>query len=172
MKKSILIFLVSTLIVSVSASAQNLPYKANYSSNFKVGSHDFTKMVLQLYKDYEANDFNTHQGWISDTMMVFLPDGTMKRGKDDGVAVFKNARAGVGSSKFTFDAFIPLMSVDRKEDWVAVWGTEETADQANPSNTMKNEFQAIWRINKDKKVDFIKIFSSKPAHQKHSIAFK
>lgn len=165
MKKSILIFLVSTLIVSFTASAQNLPYNVNYSSNFKVGSHDLSKMVLQLYKDYEANDFNTHLGWISDTLMVFLPDGTMKRGKNEGVDIFKNARGNVGSSKFTFDAIIPLTSVDRKEDWVALWGNEETGDKANPSNTMKSEFQAIWRVNKDKKVDFIKIFSSKPAQQ-------
>jgi hypothetical protein len=165
MKKSILIFLVSTLIVSLSANAQNLPYTANYSSNFKVGSHDLTKMVLQLYKDYEANDFSTREGWISDTLMVFLPDGTMKRGKAEGIDVFKNMRNSVASSKFTFDAIIPLTSVDRKETWVALWGAEETGDKANPSSTMKNEFQAIWRLNKDKKVDFIKIFTSKPAQQ-------
>jgi hypothetical protein len=165
MKKSILIFLVSTLIVSLSANAQNLPYTANYSSNFKVGSHDLSKMVLQLYKDYEANDFSTREGWLSDTLMVFLPDGTMKRGKAEGIDVFKNMRGSVGSSKFTFDAIIPLISVDRNETWVALWGTEETADKGNASNTMKNEFQAIWRVNKDKKVDFIKIFTSKPAQQ-------
>lgn len=162
MKKSILIFLVTTLIITVSANAQNLPYSAGYSSNFKMGNHDLSKMVLQLYKDYEANDFNTHIGWISDTMLVFLPDGTMKRGKDDGVGVFKNARGAVSASKFTFDAIIPLTSVDRKEDWVALWGSEETTDKAS-STTMKSEFQAIWRVNKDKKVDFIKIFTSKPA---------
>ena len=162
MKKSILIFLVSTLIITVSANAQNLPYSAGYSSNFKMGSHDLSKMVLQLYKDYEANDFNTHIGWISDTIMVFLPDGTMKRGKADGVDVFKNARGALSASKFTFDAIIPLTSVDRKEDWVALWGFEETTDKAS-STTMKSEFQAIWRVNKDKKVDFIKIFTSKPA---------
>jgi hypothetical protein len=165
MKKSILIFLVSSLVISITASAQNLPYTANYSSNFKIGSNDLTKMVLQLYKDYEANDFNTHLGWISDTIMVFLPDGTTKRGKNDGVDVFKNARGSVGSSKFTFDAIIPLTSVDRKEDWVALWGNEETTDKANSSGSMKSEFQAIWRVNKDKKVDFIKIFSSKPGQQ-------
>jgi len=165
MKKSILIFLVSTLVVTVSANAQDLPYKANYSSNFKMGSHDLSKMVLQLYKDYEANDFTTRIGWISDTLMVFLPDGTMKRGSQDGVGVFKEARGNVGSSKFTFDAIIPLTSVDRKENWVALWGNEETTDKANPSSTMKSEFQAIWRVNKDKKVDFIKIFTSKPAQQ-------
>jgi hypothetical protein len=165
MKKSILIFLVSALIVTGSANAQDLPYKANYSSNFKVGSHDLSKMVLQLYKDYEANDFNTRAGWISDTMMVFLPDGTMKRGKEEGIGVFKDARNNVASSKFMFDAIIPLTSIDRKETWVAVWGTEETADKANPSNMMKNDFQAIWRLNKDKKVDFIKIFTAKTTRE-------
>jgi hypothetical protein len=163
MKKSILIFLVSTLIISLSASAQDLPYKANYSSNFKMGSHDLSKMILELYKDYEANDFKTKEGWFADTLMVFLPDGTMKRGKADGIGVFRDFRGTLNSSKFTFDAIIPLTSVDRNETWVALWGAEETTDKA--SNTMKSEFQAIWRVNKDKKVDFIKIFTSKPAQQ-------
>ena len=163
MKKTILIFLVSTLFVTASTNAQDLPYKANYSSNFKVGSNDLSKMVLQLYKDYEANDFKSKEGWFSDTLMVFLPDGTMKRGKTEGIDVFKNFRGSLNSSKFTFDAIIPLTSVDRKENWVALWGTEETMDKA--SNAMKSEFQAIWRINKDKKIDFIKIFTSKPAQQ-------
>jgi len=164
MKKSILIFLVSTFIISFVSQAQDLPYKAGYSSNFKMGSHDLSKMILELYKDYEANDFKTKEGWFSDTMMVFLPDGTMKRGKADGIGVFKNFRESLASSKFTFDAIIPLTSVDRKENWVALWGTEETTDKAT-SNTMKSEFQAIWRVNKDKKVDFIKIFTSKPPAQ-------
>ena len=164
MKKSILIFLVTALISSVATNAQNLPYTAGYSSNFKMGSHDLSKMILELYKDYEANDFKTKEGWFSDTMMVFLPDGTMKRGKAEGIGVFKNFRESLGSSKFTFDAIIPLTSVDRNENWVALWGTEETTDKTT-SNTMKSEFQAIWRVNKDKKVDFIKIFTSKPPAQ-------
>ena len=165
MKKSILIFLVSTLIISVAVNAQNLPYTANYSSNFKMGSHDLSKMILELYKDYEKNDFTSKLDWFSDTAMVFLPDGTMKRGKEDFIEVFKNARSGVASSKFTFDAIIPLTSVDRKENWVALWGTEETGDKANPSNMMKSEFQAIWRVNKDKKVDFLKLLTAKPTQQ-------
>jgi hypothetical protein len=162
MKKSILIFLVSTLIITVSANAQNLPYKAGYSSNFKMGRHDLSKMILELYKDYEANDFKSKEGWFADTLMVFLPNGEMKRGKDDGIAVFKTFRETLSASKFTFDAIIPLTSVDRKEDWVALWGSEETTDKAS-SSTVKSEFQAIWRVNNDKKVDFIKIFTSKPA---------
>jgi hypothetical protein len=71
MKKSILIFLVTALTSSVVTNAQNLPYTAGYSSNFKMGSHDLSKMILELYKDYEANDFKTKEGWFSDTMMVF-----------------------------------------------------------------------------------------------------
>ena len=164
MKKSILIFFVSTLIISITANAQNLPYTANYSSNFKMGSHDLSKMILELYKDYEKNDFSK-EAWFSDTLMVFLPDGTMKRGKPDAIDVFKNFRGTLASSTFTFDAIIPLTSVDRKENWVALWGTEETTDKASPANTVKSEFQAIWRVNKDKKVDFIKLFTSKPAQQ-------
>jgi hypothetical protein len=176
-----LLFAVATLL-SLSSNAQDaakkskksksgdmmmtadLPYQAGYSSSFRMGSHDLSKMVLELYKDYEAQDFQSKESWFSDTVMAFLPDGSMMRGKAQVIEGFKNMRAAEKSSKFTFDAIIPLTSTDRNEDWVALWGTEEFTSESMP-NANKMEFQAIWRVNKEKKIDFIKIFQSKPAAQ-------
>jgi len=157
MKKSILILLVSTFILSMALQAQNLPYKAEYSSNFKMGSHDLSKMILELYKDYEGNVFSK-DAWFADTVIAQLPDGQIIRGKAEVINTFKKGRESDGNTTFTMDAIIPLISVDRNENWVALWGSTETSQG-------KIDFQSIWRVNKDKKVDFVRFFNSAPAKQ-------
>lgn len=144
--------LLANLLSAVVIQAQSLPYTANYSSNFKVATHDLSTMVLQLYKGYEVNDFSK-DAWFADTVMAVLPNGQMVQGKESVLNTFKDARKSDGDTKFAFDAIIPLTSVDRKENWVCLWGNSTTSQG-------KSEFQAIWRINKDKKVDFIKLFSA------------
>lgn len=158
MKKTIFLAFTATVLVVFAVNAQNLPYNASYSSNFKVGNHDLSKMVLSLYKDYEKNDFETHLGWFADTVMAQLPDGHMLRGKGDVIDYFKNERQTIGDMTFSMDAIIPLTSVDRKETWVALWGSSDTQQG-------KQDFQAIWRLNKDKKVDFMKIFTAQSPQQ-------
>jgi hypothetical protein len=157
MKKSILIFVVSVLLVSVVSQAQNLPYKVEYSSSFKIASHDLSKMILELYKGYEANDFSK-EAWFADTVIALLPNGQVVRGKAEVLRVFKEDRQNAGDAKFTMGAVIPLTSTDRNDNWVALWGTTETSQG-------KNDFQAIWRINKDKKVDYIRFYNAAPSQE-------
>jgi hypothetical protein len=158
MKKSTLIFLISALLFSAVSQSQSLPYKAAYSSNFKMGTHELSKIILTLYKDYESNDLVTHASWFADTVTVLLPDGHMIRGKDEALKAFKEDREKVTNATFNMDAIIPLVSVDRKENWVALWGSQE-------SSAGKGDFQAIWRLNKDNKVDFIKFFNAQSQQQ-------
>jgi hypothetical protein len=153
MKKLFFLVLAHTLMFSV-LQAQSLPYSANYSSNFKVATHDLSSIVLQLYKGYESNDFSK-EAWFADTVMAVLPNGEVLQGKETVLGTFKQARQDDGNTTFTFDAIIPLTSVDRKENWVCLWGASQT-------DKGKSEFHAIWRLNKNKKVDFIKLFNVQP----------
>ena len=157
MKKSFLIFGVSTLLLSFVSQAQNLPYKVEYSSSFKVASHDLSKMILELYKGYEGNDFSK-ESWFADTVIALLPNGQLVSGKVEVLRVFKEDRQNAGNAKFTMDAVIPLTSTDRNENWVALWGSTETSQG-------KSDFQAIWRINKDKKVDYIRFYNAASTQQ-------
>jgi hypothetical protein len=152
MRKLLFILAASTLLLSVAAKAQELPYKAGYSSNFKVASHDLSKMVLELYKGYENNDFS-QEASFSDTVLVILPNGQTLQGKEQVIKTFKDQRQTQSNVKFAFDAIIPLTSVDRKENWVALWGSTETSQG-------KSSFQSTWRISKEKKIDFIILFES------------
>ena len=56
------------------------PYTANYSSDFKMGNPAQAKMILELWKDWDDNAFDRHD-YMSDTVVMFFPDGTMAKGK-------------------------------------------------------------------------------------------
>lgn len=138
------------------------PYKAEYSSNFAIGNPAHSKMVLELWKDWDDNAFDRHN-YMADTVVMYFPDGSMVKGKDSAMAAAKQYRGSMKSAVSTIRAFISLKSVDRNENWVAVWGDE--TDTYPDGKTETKELQEIWRINKDGKVDFMKQFSSMPTKQ-------
>jgi hypothetical protein len=138
-----------------------MPYTAMYSSNFKIGNPMYSNMVLNLWKDYDENNFDRHADWFADTMQMISANGTLTRGKEDNMSAIKRYRNGFTTAKSTLDAWIPLKSVDKNEDWVALWGTE--VDTYPDGHTEAADVHEIWRINKDGKIDMIKQYSAKAA---------
>src|SRR5687768_9589603 len=47
---------------------RGFPYKADYSSQFAIGSQANAKKILELWKDYDANMLNTHADYFADTV--------------------------------------------------------------------------------------------------------
>ena len=136
------------------------PYKANYSSDFKIGDAKNSKIILDLWKDWDDNAFDRHD-YMADTIVMFFPDGSMVRGKDSAIAGAKRFRGSMSGATSSIDAWVPLKSNDRNENWVAIWGME--TDTYSDGKTQKRDLHEIWRINKDGKVDFMKQFASAPA---------
>ncbi len=64
----------------------------------------------------------------------------------------------MSSASSVIQAWVPLKSVNRNEDWVAIWGTE-TDTYADGKKDIK-DLHEIWRFNKDGKVVFMKQFAS------------
>ncbi|MDQ6755902.1 MAG: hypothetical protein M3004_03115 [Bacteroidota bacterium] len=141
----------------------NYPYTAAYSSNFIMGNPAHAKMVLDMWKDYDDNQFTRHD-MLADTVKVYLPDGTVISGKQNSLSGLSAYRSGFASATSTVDAWMPLKSVDRNENWVAIWGSEK--DTNKDGSVTSTEIHEIWRINKDGKVDYIKQYAGKtPAAQ-------
>src|SRR5664279_2830755 len=92
------------------------PYTANYSSNFKIGNAANAKLVLDLWKDFDNNTFDG-PNHFADTVVMFFPDGSMLRGKDSVLAGAKAFRGAMKSCVSTLDAWMPLRSVDKNEEW-------------------------------------------------------
>ncbi len=133
------------------------PYKAGYSSNFAMGNPAHAKLVLDVWKDWDDNMLDRHN-FMADTIVWYLPDGSVTKGKEANLMAGKKLRSGLTSSVSTIDAFMPLRSVDMKEDWVAVWGTE--TDTWPDGKVDKKQIHEIWRINKDGKVDWVRQYTS------------
>jgi hypothetical protein len=138
------------------------PYTADYSSNFVIGNPAHSAMILNMWKDWDDNAFERHNYW-ADTVTVYLTDGTVIKGKDSSLAGAKRYRGSLASAKSTIDAWVPLRSTDRNEDWVAIWGTE-TDTWAN-GKVEKMQIHEVWRINKDGKIDAVRQYSAKPPLQ-------
>lgn len=139
-----------------------VPYTATYSSNFAMGNPAHSKMILDLWKDWDDNAFNRHD-YMADTLVMYLPDGSVVKGKQANLDAAMKYRGTMASAKSTLNAWMPLKSVDKNEDWVALWGSE--TDTYPDGKVQTRDIHEIWRINKDGKVDWMKQYTSVPSPQ-------
>jgi hypothetical protein len=137
----------------------DMPYKATYSSNFEMGNPAHCKLILELWKDWDDNMFDRHADAFADTVTMFFSNGQMSKGKDSVMASTKSYRGSMASAKSTIHAFMPLRSVDMKENWVAIWGSEE--DTWKDGKKTMTTLHEIWRFNKDGKIDLMRQFEAK-----------
>lgn len=146
--------------VKSSSAKQKLsyPYTAEYSSNFLPGNPAHGKLVLDIWKAWDDNAFDKYADMYADTIIGTFPNGDVLRGKENYIAASKQLRNTFSTVKSTVEAWIPLMSVDRKENWVAVWGREEDTDKNGKTQT--TIIHELWRINRDGKVDFYRQYAS------------
>ena len=137
----------------------SMPYQATYSSQFVMGDPANSKLVLEMWKDYDDNAFERHENMFADTAMIFLADGQVVKGRDNMTAGAKQYRSSFASVKSEVHAYMSLKSVDHNENWVAIWGTEQDTDKNGKTTAV--ELHEIWRLNKDGKVDMIRQFTRK-----------
>lgn len=143
-------------------NTMDYPYTANYSSNFAIGDPAHAKMVLELWKDFDDNTFDKHD-YMADTIVMMFADGYVISGKDSVMAGAKSYRSSLASVNSSIEAWVPLRSKDKNENWVAIWGTSVETGADGKVNKM--DVQEIWRINEDGKIDFMKQFAAKAPPQ-------
>lgn len=134
------------------------PYKAEYSSQFAIGSSRYAKMVLDMWKDWDDNNLAHSNDWVADTIMYEAPNGQVTRGKDNFNKMGQEFRDRFTKVKSTVEAFMPVKAVDRNEDFVLVWGTEEDTDKDGKVTTQR--LHEIWGINKDGKISYLRQYTS------------
>lgn len=154
-------FFACALLLANSSSAQGgkgkndaeMPYKALYSSDFRMGNPAYVKKILDLWKDWDDNLLDRHD-YMADTVVMMLPDGIVLKGKESAMSSSKAYRNTLGNVKSQLHAWIPLYSNDRKEDAVLVWGTEE---RTNADGKVENvDLHEVWWFNKDGKISVMR----------------
>ena len=144
--------------INSSAQQKAAPYQADYSSNFKLGNPAYVDIVLNIWKDWDDNDFKRHD-YFSDTLTMWMPDGTVTRGKEKNLEMAIKYRGSIKSAKSTIHAWVPLYSIDKKENFVCIWGSEE--DTFEDGKVEKRELHEVWWFNTDGKVTSMRQWTSK-----------
>ena len=134
------------------------PYKADYSSNFKMGNPAYADKVLDIWKDWDDNELKRHD-YFADTVSMWMPDGSVTHGKANNLEMAMKYRGSMTSSKSTIHAWVPLYSIDTKDNFVCVWGSE--VDTFADGKVEKKELHEVWWFNKDGKVSIMRQWNSK-----------
>ena len=158
MKRFIILFAV--ILFMLTADAQ--PYKATYSSNFKMGNQKYAKMILDMWKDWDDNMLDRHD-YVADTVTAYFHDGTVVKGKTAFQESGKKYRSGFTTVKSVVHAWVPLYSEDKKNDVVCIWGEE--ADTTPDGKTTTTGLHEVWFFNKDGKISSFRQWQAKPAAQ-------
>jgi hypothetical protein len=106
-------------------SAIALPYTAAYSSSFSIGSDSTVANVLNNYKAWESNDMEAMKATFGDSVAASFSNGFKFKGsRDSAMKIAAMYRDSLSKVEIKMDAWIPLHSKDKNEDWVSVWYTE------------------------------------------------
>ena len=139
---------------------QNLvyPYKATYSSRFVPGSPSQAKLILEMWKDWDDNQVDRQAASIADSITMELPNGHVLKGKETFISESRQHRSNFTTVKSTVEAWMPIQSVDRNEDWVLIWGVEESTDKEGKVTTQR--LHELWGFNKDGKISYVRQYQA------------
>ncbi len=149
----------STDSTRLSSPAMDAPLTATYSSQFEIGDAKNSQMVLELWKDWSNNKLSDHSSYFSDSLVILTSDGTVLRGLENVGPAMQKTRDTYSDITTTVIAITPLKSIDKNENWVAIWGMQKaTGKNGAVTSERLNE---VWRINKDGKIDYMEQLSGK-----------
>ncbi len=146
---------------AMAAKPDSLSYafKAGYSSSFTIGEAAHAKIVLDIWKAYDDNNLAaTKPFWADSVTMQFAEGFTFKGGIDSLLAGGKKDREQYSSVVDSVDAWIPLHSTDKNEDWVGIWAREYTTTVKGKKDTM--DIHEIWQF-KNSKVVYVAQYKGK-----------
>jgi hypothetical protein len=143
------------------------PYAATYSSKFELGSAKDAQTILGIWKDFDNGTLANSKERFADSIMLLFADGTSFSGpRDSAIAEGQKYRDMYGSVSTAVDAWIPLKSTDKNENWVAVWGWERHTGKDGKIDSV--HLHEVWRLNSAGKADFVMQFAAQqpPAKKK------
>ena len=131
-----------------------LPYPVNYSSKFEMGDPQQSKIILDLWKDWDNGNLSNHKDNFADSVEMHFADGSvMHSSRDSVIAASQSYRNSFATAVSSIDAVMPVKSVDKNENWVLVWGKEIDTDKKGKVDSFY--LQETWRFNKAGKTDLL-----------------
>lgn len=115
-----------TTAATKSAPAVDLPYTADYESNWSDNVSDADlKMVMNTYKDWADNNMAGLEAALADTVTIDMSNGTrLEKPKADIINIWKNNRDSLSSVKIKMDAWHKMYATDKGDQYVVTWYDE------------------------------------------------
>lgn len=125
-------------------------YTFTYSAKWTTGDNTNADIVMKLLKSQENETVDTSM------LAVWVNYANQYKRKEQVLSELNAERQRYENWKISVSSIIPVKSTDRNESWVIVYGTIKKKDlQANYTSTDVTQW---YKINKDKKIEFIKEF--------------
>lgn len=103
------------------------PFTPAYTHDFSMGDPNHSKIVLDFIKTWEDNKIKDMRPLLADTMAVDFSDGSKFMGTADSLlSIAQMFRDQFSSVRIVVDAWMPVHSNDKNEDWVLVWEKDYT----------------------------------------------
>lgn len=144
---------------TAAADNSTYPYTATYSSKFEIGNAKDAQAILAIWKDFDNGTLANSKDRFADSITLMFADGNSFSGpRDSAIAEGQKYRDMYSSVSSNVDAWIPLKSTDKNENWVAIWGWERhTAKDGKVDSVHLHE---VWRLNTAGKADFVIQFAA------------
>ena len=144
---------------TATADNTNYPYTAAYSSKFEIGSAKDAQTVLAIWKDFDNGTLANSKDRFADSVTFSFADGTSFSGtRDSAIAMGQKYRDMYSAVSSNVDAWIPLKTTDKNENWVAIWGWERHTGKDGKVDSV--HLHEVWRLNTAGKADFVIQFAA------------
>jgi len=129
-------------ISAMNTQAVDYGYKATYSSNWKIGNPENVKIVLDLQKAAERNDFDGIKALIHPEIYISAGNGSEIKGIEDFTTMFEPY---LKNTMFSIKPAVWVSVVNETGDeWVLLWTEEETTAKDGTKSGI--EAQESFRI--------------------------
>ena len=144
-----------------SGSNVNYAYPVEYSSEFTIGDPKYAQTVLELWKDYDNNAFDTHKDAFADSVSMDLFNmSIINKPRDSIFNAVKAYRSSLKNAVSSVEVVTTLKPKGKDETWVCVWGKEiDTHKDGKVDSVYLNE---NWMFNKEGKVAYMSQYEALP----------
>ena len=132
-------------------------------ANWKIGDPGNTKLVLDMYHAWDANDANTVAGFFADSAAMDMPDARrLVLNKDNVYEKFSKSRRQYANASHKIISAISLHNDDYDEDWVQVLAYNKWSYQDGAKDS--SLYFDNWRL-KNGKINYLNSLEQKPPRQ-------
>ncbi|MGV3529585.1 MAG: nuclear transport factor 2 family protein [Flavisolibacter sp.] len=145
----------------VKADEGAMPYEAKMNTNFSIGSAQFSRLVLNLWKDWDRNTLDNSMPLIADDVSAEFADGSTVQGKAAFVKSAKEFRSQFSKVESEVISYASLKGEgEDHSNIVLIWGNETSTKK--DGSKLTNQLHEVWVFNDQGQVVWMKQFMSQP----------